>query len=146
MRSWRILVLALILVLAVPVLALAAGPFYVSTAASADPEGSGLSPANARRATNLAEWEEAIADFAESLDEGQTATVYWWTASVNQYCVWTLSADGTAQPGRCLYGSPPETGVDLTPPLVVGGLLALAAALFGAAWFLLRRQRRMARA
>ena len=149
MRSlWRVLVLMVTLVVLLAPAVYAADPpvFYASDKAiptsTGNPDGSGQNPVIAANAQAM---RDACTAFEKELAVGQTATVYWVRLAKNQYYEYTLTEGSpeckTVGLGTAIDGQPPDFGVAVTSPLIVGGLAALGVLLIGAAWWLRRRLR-----
>jgi hypothetical protein len=135
-------IVSVLVALLLPTVAYAAGPFYTSTTGDPDGDGSATDP---RQATNATELTEACEYFGGQVAAGETATLYWVliAGSSISYFEYTLGEDGVCTPeGSLISGTPPGFGVTLTPPIIVGGLIALGILLLGAA-LLLRRQLRI---
>jgi hypothetical protein len=142
MRSLRVsLIISVLAILLLPVVVLAAGPFYTSTTGKASGSGSAVDP---RRAENATELDSACQDFGKKVDAGATATVYWVLKTGNSinYFKYSVDSSGKCTPvGALNSGAPPGFGVDLTPPIIVGGLIALGVLLLAVALLLRRRLR-----
>lgn len=140
MRSSRrtLILICVLAALLLPAVAYAAGPFYTTTDSKASATGDG-SVGDPRKATTLGELDAACKAFANDLGSDETATVYWYDVDNNGYCRFKLKKDGSCIPDGCFAGEPPGTGVDVPPPLIVGGLIALGIVLLSAAWLLRRR-------
>jgi MYXO-CTERM domain-containing protein len=125
--------------LILPTVAYAAGPFYTTTDPNASLTASGLTPGDPRRAATTQELAAACQAFGAQLGSGEAAIVYWYEVYGGSFCQFSLTTDGICTPGGCFNGRPPGTGVDLPPPLIIGGLIALGLLLLGTAWLLRRR-------
>jgi hypothetical protein len=122
-------------------------PYYTSTTGEPDGLGTGDDPRLATE-TGPNSLEVACNHFgleleAAGLSEG---TLYWVidTASGYSYVEYELEptdGGGICTAVRAASGTPPGFGVTLTPPVVVGGLVALGVVLLTAAWLLSRRLR-----
>jgi hypothetical protein len=141
--SLRVLILASLLILLVPAVVYAAQPDRYYTATNGSDNNEGYTRGTARRAPNRAHVQSQECPYfaANNVIGSNGARVYWYQANRNRYWWWYLEADGTCTPGnsRAIPGRPPRTGVDLPPPVIIGGLLTLGLVLVGMAWLLRRR-------
>lgn len=139
----RILILvSMLAMLLLPPLAYAADPptFYTSTTGISSGTGSFDNPWPAPGAAELT---AACQHFGAPLDPGEIATLYWILdtgSSVNHF-QYNLDNSGTCVQVGGLRKGPAPGGVTLTPPLIVGGLIALGLLALGVAWLLRRRLR-----
>lgn len=140
--SLKISIIVVVLaVLLLPAVVYAAGPFYTSNTGKANGDGTAVNPRLAGNATELA---AACTHFGTKVPSNETATLYWILVSGNtiNYFQYSLNSAGTCTPvGALKAGAPPGFGVPLTPPIIIGGLIALGLVLMSAA-LLLRRQLR----
>jgi hypothetical protein len=144
MRSLlRVLTLASVLaMLLLPPAAYADDPpiFYTSTTGESSGTGTFDDP---WPAPGPAELTAACQHFGAQLDSGEIATLYWILdagSSVSHF-QYNLDNSGTCVQVEGLRAGPPPGGVTLTPPVIVGGLIALGLLALGAAWLLHRRLR-----
>lgn len=140
------ILMAMLVVLLLPGVAHAAGPYYTSTSpdGKASGTGTGVDPRLAETALELAsacEW------FRDEYGGTTPETVYWVLVSGGSYSYfeYTLDAAGvcTPKPGSKIRpGTPPGFGTTVPAPIIVGGLVVLGFLLLGAGWLLSRRLRR----
>jgi hypothetical protein len=144
-----LILISLLAALLLPAVAFAdGGPFYTTSdpdleETNADASGTSLSTARWVD-EDMGMLQEACKYFRE--DQGGTAGawVYWYSHSEDRWYRFKLKDDGSCHP-RSEPTEPPEDGVSVTPPLIVGGLFALGFLLLGAGWLLRQRLRTGAR-
>jgi hypothetical protein len=124
--------------------------FYASNTGSAS--GTGATGADARRARTAPELAAACEYFAGQWTPAageDYATVFWvlFTNSGAGYFKYRLDREGVCSPADNNFydGIPPKWGVTVTPPVLIGGLVALGVVLLIGAWLLSRRRRISAR-
>jgi hypothetical protein len=138
-------VVSVLAALLLPAVAYAAGPFYTSTTGDPNGDGSAIDP---RQATNATELAVACEYFGTQVAAGETETLYWVLIAGGSvsYFEYSLDDGGKCTPvGALNSGTPPGFGVTLTPPIIVGSLIALGILLLGGALLLRRRLRTAAR-
>jgi hypothetical protein len=151
MRFLRQCVIPILVIVALllPLLVYAAGTYYATNDPTASPSGKGTSWLNARYAKTDKKIIKACKSFGQDLSPGDEAVMEWFDINNSEICYYDIRVDLNAKvnctAGGCEYTQdPPRTGVDLPPPLVIGGLFGLGALLLAAAWWLRRRGLRSA--
>lgn len=133
-------IISVLMVLLLPIAAYASGgPFYTTSDPNADPSANGISLATIRGVDDdMGKLQDACKYFYTNQGGTVGSWVYWHNVNAKQWYRFKMKSDGSCSPLN-EPTAPPQDGVLVTPPFIIGSLLTLGSLLISTAWLLRKR-------